>query len=245
MAMNSSRLMILLMLFFSTFHQVNAFAEVDDDDFADYYIEEVEKDHFEGFNRAMLQFNHIVDSVILKPITKFYQFILPEWCQERVDSVLRNMAMPVSMMNYALQGKRDEASTALGSFITNSIVGLGGVFDVASLVSNRPFQTVGFSDTLQYYDVKAGSYLVLPFLGPSSPRNLVGKFFDIGMNPFTYALNQDALIVKSSLQAIAMREKYLEAERILGASVDEYYALKSLYVQKHMQNNKNIGISNE
>ncbi|CAG1022504.1 partial Intermembrane phospholipid transport system lipoprotein MlaA, partial [Patescibacteria group bacterium] len=142
-------------------------------------------DVFQGWNRGTQDFNDDVDKMVLKPVAKGYDAIMPEPIDEGVTNFFSNINDIGVTINDVLQFKMLQAGMDLSRFIINSSVGLGGMIDVASMV-DLPKHNEDFGQTLGYWGIPSGPYLVLPFVGPSSPRDLVGLIGDAALNPLTY-----------------------------------------------------------
>ena len=206
------------------------------------YAEFVEtNDPYEPFNRAMFDFNLNFDKVVLTPLSIFYRDILPPIMQQGMDNVLANMRMPVNFINEALQGDPDGALNTLGRFFVNSTIGIGGLADVASHLGMER-TTTDFGQTLAVWGVDEGPYLVLPVLGPSNPRDAVGRGVDsVAFDPFgllaAIAFSESGIIAaisysRTGLDAINQRARALEPfDELQKSSLDFYAAVRSAYRQ--------------
>lgn len=134
-------------------------------------------DPWEGFNRSMYRFNYYFDKYLFLPVVNSYEFVTPIFLQERVSSFYNNIREVRNLTNSMFQLKGTESLTTLGRFVTNSTVGLGGLFDPATSFGLER-QEQDFGKTLGYWGVKSGPYLVLPILGPSSVRDTGGLVVD-------------------------------------------------------------------
>lgn len=193
-------------------------------------------DPYEGFNRAMFNFNMKLDKYILKPVAQGYRTITTPDIRERVRNAFSNIKEPISAVNQILQGEFKRSGTSVGRFVINSTLGLAGTFDVASAwgLKNHPD---GFEETLAKWCVPSGPYLVLPFVGSTTPRAFAGEMVDSFTSPM-YWLTEDRedgyyayggyVVVKT----IVNREAYLDlSDDLERNSVDFYTTLKSAYMQ--------------
>lgn len=191
-------------------------------------------DPFEGFNRGVFKFNKGFDKVVMMPAATAYKFAVPDWGKERIDSVLTNLYEPVSFANAIIQGDFKLAERNLARFLTNTVLGLGGLFDVASL--NEKELSPAYTDfglTLKSYGADTGPYLVLPILGPSSPRDAVGLVGDMAMNPYNYLADKEARIAKTAIESVNLRYEHIDTiQDIENTSLDEYATFRSIYAQK-------------
>lgn len=201
-----------------------------------------QEDVLEGFNRAMFSFNYQFDKYVLKPVAKGYRAITTQNIRNRVNSALDNISEPVSAANQILQGDFKQSGISVGRFFINTTLGLGGTFDVATgwgLERRRD----DFESTLAKWCVPDGPYIVLPFLGPSSPRAFLGTTVDAFASP-VYWLSEDhedgiyAYSAFIGVKTIAFRESALElTDDLERNSVDFYTTMKSAYLQNKSQMN--------
>lgn len=183
-------------------------------------------DPYEGFNRKMHAFNDTVDDYIAKPISDAYKFITPQFVQTGVFNFFNNMKNINIALNDVLQAKFQQGAEDSGRFLINSTIGLGGLFDVArefGLEQNEE----DFEQTLAVWGVPQGSYLVLPILGPTTPRGIPGVIFDTAANPITY--------VGAPVQLLAMLNARANAEGALKfideAALDPYVFTRESFLQ--------------
>ena len=139
-----------------------------------------EADPFEEFNRRMYHFNYEIERIIITPIVNTYKFITPDFVENRVSNFFKNAKVLNTMANSAFQFKGRKSMRALGRFTINTVLGLGGIFDVASKMGMpKPYEDFGL--TLAYYGVGRGPYLILPILGPTYLRDAFGMGVDSAM----------------------------------------------------------------
>lgn len=137
-------------------------------------------DPWEGFNRSMYSFNFYFDKYLFLPVVSGYEFVTPLFMQERISRFYSNLGEIRNFTNSLFQLKGTESVTTLGRFVTNSTVGLAGLFDPAtSFGLERHDQD--FGKTLGYWGAGSGPYLVLPIFGPSSLRDAGGLAVDSGI----------------------------------------------------------------
>jgi len=188
-------------------------------------------DPIEGFNRKVFAFNITVDKVFIRPIVGIYVKVVPQWTQNRVHNFFDNLTSPLTLVNNIAQGDSKGASLTVGRFLVNTFLGLGGFLDFATyfdLEQNK--QT--FSDTLSKYRVSYGAYLILPFMGPSTARGVIGKIGDIGINPLNYVLTKNEAISYAIASNIDLRIQYNDLIKATEeSSVDYYSKVRSMYIQ--------------
>ena len=130
-------------------------------------------DPWEPFNRRMYYFNYQVERLVVSPVINTYKFITPDFVEHRVTNFFKNIKVLNTLANSTLQMKGRKSMRALGRLTINTILGLGGIFDVASKMGMpKPYEDFGL--TLAHYGVKRGPFLVLPFFGPTNLRDTVG-----------------------------------------------------------------------
>ncbi len=138
-------------------------------------------DPFEGFNRRMYYFNSKADEYVLLPVVNGYKAVTPDVVETGVSNFFNNLGEIPTFINSILQFKLGGAAETFGRFAVNTTVGIGGLFDVATSIGLDE-QNEDFGQTLGFWGVDSGAYLVLPFAGPSSVRDAIGT----GVDMFAY-----------------------------------------------------------
>jgi len=206
--------------------------------------EEGDNDPLEPLNRVIFEFNEIIQDVILRPVTKFYNETVHVTVRLGVSNFLDNLSSPVVLANDVLQGEFDRALQTFGRAFVNTTVGIFGIADVAAELGVESHKE-DFGQTLAVYGIGEGLYLVLPVFGPSNPRDAVGKLLvDSYFNPLGLWLsNTDQTEVIYSLAAAKGIDEYArivdELNQVKKTSVDYYAAVRSLYRQKRKAEIKN------
>ncbi len=211
-------------------------------------------DPLEGWNRGVQSFNDSFDDYAMRPVAKGYQWIMPEFADQGVSNFFSNLNDIAVTINDLLQFKVVQTGMDGSRFLVNSTAGLGGLFDIASMI-DLPKHHEDFDQTLGVWGVPAGPYLVLPLLGPSSPRGIAGLIGDAAANPATYVgfgafpgmSNAVEAGISSGMyivNAIDKRADILAAEKVVSeaASVDRYEFIKNAYFQRrnYLVNDGNI-----
>lgn len=194
------------------------------------------RDPLEPVNRVMFSFNDKLDTYVALPLAKAYVHVVPSPVRTGIHNILANLAVPVTFANDVLQGSFHRAGQSLYRFGMNSTLGLGGLIDVASKLGHVPPHTEDFGQTLGVHHVPGGPYLVLPLLGPSNPRDLIGTFVDVFFDPTFYYTraesDRDLLVTKQALGLLDERSRNIGAiQQIKSTSVDYYATMRSLYRQ--------------
>ena len=214
-----------------------------------------EYDPWEPMNANIFEFNLKVDRFVLKPVAKGYNFVMPDLVQVGVSNIFSNLRFAPRFLNNVFQGKVKGAGIEVGRFLINSTAGLAGFFDLARKV-DLVTPEEDFGQTLGFYGVKPGPYLVLPFLPPFTVRDFVGFVGDVFLNPINWLVapiievnNVPSVIARhnrltSSLIQTGSRvgeiinERSRNLEKFQGveeATLDLYTAVRNAYLQKRAQ----------
>jgi len=194
-------------------------------------VDFADNDPLEKLNRAMHQFNYAIDLILLKPVTKGYQFAVPKFGRQMVSNFVDNLYTPVVFGNSVLQGDPQNSFASMWRFILNTTFGMGGLIDFASSagLKNRP---ADFGQTLAIYGVETGPYIVLPIVGPCNARDTLGRVADAFMNPFNY-LGDGVSAVTWTTTVIDMRSRNSKLiDDIYSSSLDPYATFRGGFTQK-------------
>ncbi|HEX2759411.1 MAG TPA: VacJ family lipoprotein [Rhizomicrobium sp.] len=193
-----------------------------------------QNDPWEATNRDIFDFDVRLDHVVMRPVTRGYRTVVPEFARDGVHNFLTNLNSPVVLANDVLQGDGDKATDTFGRMVVNTTVGVGGLIDVASKIG-IPYHENDFGITMGKGGSAEGSYLVLPFAGPKPPRDLVGTAVDIALDPLTYAQFHGAdtwKLARSGVSVIDASDQRMDAvETIERSSIDFYATTRNLYRQ--------------
>jgi phospholipid-binding lipoprotein MlaA len=190
-------------------------------------------DPFEVVNRKIFGLNRIIDRFAWTPVTKTYQFIVPAPVRRGVHRMFLNLDAPVILGNQLLQLNLEDGAKTVGRFVLNSTVGLGGFFDPAADGAGWPYRHEDFGQTMAFWGVPSGPYIIIPVFGPTTARDGAGAIVDLGMDPLTWLIGpiQWAVIIGTG-EGISLREAHAEELKALEeASLDFYSALRSVYFQ--------------
>ena len=189
-------------------------------------------DPIEPINRGIYSFNNTFDHYLLKPIAKGYDAVVPGLVKTGVSNVFQNVSDAQSLVSDALQLKGAKFGDDLGRVVLNTTFGIGGLFDLATPMGiERGNEDIG--QTLGYWGIGSGPYLVIPFLGPSSLRDAVGRYGDSQVNPLSYVSSVPVRNSLTGLSVLDARVGLFPAENLLNqASLDKYTFLRSAYLQR-------------
>ncbi|MCC5807906.1 MAG: VacJ family lipoprotein [Opitutales bacterium] len=201
----------------------------DDDEFDDPAV----NDPFEGLNRAFFAMNDLTYQAVLIPVSRIYGGVAPEPVQRGVRNFFNNLRYPIRVVNNLLQGKGSEAGRETQKFLLNTTVGVlgfGKPSDNHEHLRDIPREDMG--QTFAAWGVGDTPYLVLPFLGPSTVRDAVGRMPDAFLYPPVYVLSADELIVTEAVDLANSSPALMrEYEGMKEASVDPYAALRNAYLE--------------
>jgi phospholipid-binding lipoprotein MlaA len=214
-----------------------------------------EYDPWEPMNTNIFEFNRQLDRFVLKPVAKGYNFVMPDLVQVGISNIFSNIQFAPRFLNNVFQGKVKGAGIELGRFLINSTVGLAGFFDPAKHIDLvTPEEDLG--QTLGFYGVKPGPYLVLPFFPPFTVRDFVGFVGDVFLNPINWLVlpiievdgvpsvidhteRMKTTIIRTGArvgEVVNDRSRNLEKyQGVEEATLDLYTAVRNAYLQKRAQ----------
>lgn len=193
-------------------------------------------DPLESVNRGIFEFNEVVDKGVLEPVARGYRYLVPSPARSGIRNFLRNLSSPTLFMNQLLQGDLDGAGDVFVRAVVNTLIGVGGIFDVAG-AENIPYEQEDFGQTLATWGVGHGPYLMVPIIGPSSVRDLSGRTLDAYVDPVRLWLfetdNEEWYYARMLVTLVDAREDVLDLVDDLRANSIDYYAtLRSVYGQR-------------
>lgn len=193
-------------------------------------------DPLEPINRVIFAFNNYFYDWIVYPIAEVYVTVLPQEARDGVRNVLTNVKSPVVLANDLLQGNFTRAWQTTERMFINTTIGVGGVVDVANMWGIKGHNE-DLGQTLAVWGVPDPFYLVLPILGPSSPRDAIGEFADGYLDPLSYYLtNTGRQSIDYGRDAMFGVDSYSrvmdDLQKLKETSIDYYAAVRSIYRQK-------------
>jgi phospholipid-binding lipoprotein MlaA len=189
-------------------------------------------DPLEPINRGIFSFNNTFDHYLFKPIAKGYDAVVPTPIKTGVSNVFQNMSDAQSIVSDALQLKGAKMGDDMGRVLLNTTIGLGGIFDLATPMGiERGNEDMG--QTLGYWGIGSGPYLVIPFLGPSSVRDFAGRTIDGQTDPLAYVSSVPARNSLNGLRVVDARVSLFPVEGLANqAALDRYTFFRSAYLQR-------------
>lgn len=190
------------------------------------------RDPFEPTNRYIFEVNRFLDEMLLKPVAWWYRAGVPDPAQERIHLALENLRLPWTAVNDVFQGELQRAYVAGARFVINSTVGVVGLFDVAT-DWGFPHHEEDAGQTFAVWGAPGDPYLMLPVLGPSSPRDAAGTAVGWVADPVKLVAGDGFSLARGVLSGIDNRERNLETIADLERnSVDFYATIRSVYRQR-------------
>ena len=191
-----------------------------------------EYDPWEPFNDKMFEFNRRLDRYVLKPVATGWSEVVPEEMRRGLRNAAANIGMPRRLVHSLLQGKVQGAIREVARFVLNSTIGVGGLFDVARFEGVPPSDEDA-GQTLGFYGVGPGPYLVLPVLAPSTVRDTVGAGLDALLDPLSFILPFSGSLARRAGETVNERSLTLQLFQDIEESVlDLYSAVRNGYLQR-------------
>lgn len=202
-------------------------------------------DPLEGVNRGVFKFNAVADRAVIRPVARGYKAVTPTPVRDGIGNFFDNLSQPVVMANSLAQLNWDSFNQSLGRFMINSTVGIGGLFDMATRFDvAHPDEDLG--QTLGHWGLGAGPYLVLPLLGPSDGRDVVGFVGDRAWAPGLSdidAIDDDYDYIPpaaTALDLIDQRTRLLPLDPVIDAQLDPYVFVRNQYLKRRTQRVENL-----
>jgi phospholipid-binding lipoprotein MlaA len=189
------------------------------------------RDPWERFNRTSYKVSDAVDRAVLKPVAQAYVKVTPRPVRTGVSNFLDNLGYPVTIVNDLLQLKVKHFGQDIGRLVLNTTVGIGGIFDPASRVGlQKNDEDLGL--TFGHWGAKPGPYVFIPLLGPSDVRDGLGRVGDIWADPRHYIKNGWISWPLWGVDALDVRARLLDTEKLLDGVYDRYAFLRNAYLQR-------------
>ena len=187
------------------------------------------KDPFESINRKIYKFNDVVDKAVLKPVAQGYDAVLPKIIRIGLNNFFSNLDDVGVTVNDVLQLKLRQAASDGIRVLFNTTFGLGGLFNVTDRLEKH---NEDFGQTLGYWGIGSGPYIMLPFFGPSSVRDSVGLYgdslTDVIINNHDPATRDIGYVVSK----VNQRAGLLENEKVLEDASDRYAFIRDFYLAR-------------
>jgi phospholipid-binding lipoprotein MlaA len=191
----------------------------------------VPHDPWEPLNRPIHSVNTGFDRVLLRPLAKGYEIIVPSFMRRGVTNFSRNLRTPLTAINNLLQGKGAAATNDAGRFLVNSTFGVLGIFDFAT-PAGFDFNEEDFGQTFAVWGVPAGPYVVIPVLGPRTLSEAFAIPLNFLADPLFHYRNSSARDRLYALRTIDVRQRLFAADELLKDSTDRYITIRESYLQR-------------
>lgn len=209
-------------------------------------------DPLEPLNRYIFEVNYAMDQLFFRPIAGMYRTGVPEPVRDAIRNVLRNLRAPLILIHDLAQGEPARAGQTLQRFAINSTIGLGGLLDLADDLFGVPYHDEDAGQTLAVWGAGESFYLMLPFYGPSNPRDAGGLVIDSFIDPVSILFRiygpSYGPLARSVLTALDARSRAIDAlDEVERTSIDFYATLRSLYRQRRLDeinNGRPSGVQN-
>ncbi len=189
------------------------------------------QDPWEGFNRGVFEFNQSIDKAVVRPVAEFYQKVTPDPVDRSITNFFNNLNDVIVALNNLLQLKIEDAVSDVGRIVANSTFGVFGLFDVATRFGLEKHDE-DFGQTLGYWGMEPGPYVMLPLLGPSTVRDTVGRAGDFAASPLG-EFDETTRWAMRGVNVIDTRADLLSVSRIAEtAALDEYVFIRDAFLQR-------------
>lgn len=187
-----------------------------------------DEDPWEGVNRVIYRFNDTLDTYALKPLAQGYQFITPQFLEDGIHNMFANIGDVRNFANDVLQAKPHAAGVDTARLLLNTTLGVAGFFDVGTKMGlQRNDEDLG--QTLGYWGVPSGPYVMLPFFGPSTVRDGLAKYPDTYDAPYRYMNDISARNTIQAVDIVDTRASLLSSEKLITG--DKYIFIRNAYLQ--------------
>jgi phospholipid-binding lipoprotein MlaA len=187
-----------------------------------------DEDPWEGVNRVIYTFNDTLDTYALKPLAQGYQFITPQFLEDGIHNMFNNIGDVRNFANDVLQAKPHAAGVDTARLLLNTTLGVAGFFDVGTKMGLQR-NDEDFGQTLGYWGVPSGPYVMLPFFGPSTVRDGLAKYPDTYDAPYRYMNDISARNTIQGVDVVDTRASLLSSEKLITG--DKYIFIRNAYLQ--------------
>ena len=196
-------------------------------------------DPLEKINRKTYAFNDKLDKAVIRPVAVGYRNITNPPVRDSVNNFFTNLRMPITIANDLLQARPEQAIQGTGRFLVNMTIGVVGIFDPATKM-DIPLDETDFGITLARWGVPEGDFLMIPFAGPSTMRDvwrlpIDGYFFD-PLSYFTrnHHFHDGQYYIPQAIYLVSLRAQALDAESFLAGAYDPYAFIRDAYRQRRI-----------
>lgn len=191
-------------------------------------------DPLEPVNRKVYKFNDTFDRYAARPVAKAYRDYTPSPVRRGVGNFFGNARYPITVANHYLQGDFHDGTADLTRFVVNTLFGFVGLVDVASSMG-LPEHDEDFGQTLGAYGVGQGAYIVLPFLGPSTGRDAIGRGVDQFVDPLNLVDDTATSLALRAAYLVDVRASLLGFDRSVRTAFDPYSFVRTAYLEDRLK----------
>ncbi len=191
------------------------------------------KDPFEGYNRWMFGVNETIYDAVLEPVARGYRNTVHENLRLAVKNVFSNAMAPVKLLSSLIQLDFEKTGRVLARTLINTTFGLGGLADVAGEEYHIEDVNEDFDQAMGYYGVPTGPYVVLPFFGPSTARNIVGRAADGFLSPVFFLTPGTGISVGLTIEENINDASFIvdDKKQLEESALDEYESIRDFFHQ--------------
>lgn len=246
---SKNKIISLALLFLLIFNNLSVLATTKTDiqavqaenyKYPDYATMYVGEDKYEKFNRKMFNLNTKLNKYIARPVHILWSSVMPKYGMDRIRSAYNNIEYPKRLASCLLQRDGDALKKETVRFLTNSTIGLGGLFDPADKIFKIKPTNENMEQALCKCKMKSGHYMVMPVLNACTPRSLCGRVLEAALDPSVYLATPLTSIIKFGL--MVNRTSYMQplAKMIESTYADPYDIQKKLYGLENYIRNSNL-----
>jgi phospholipid-binding lipoprotein MlaA len=189
------------------------------------------RDPWEPYNRNVYAFNQAVDEAVIRPLAVGYDRVTPEFAQAGVRNFFTNVRAPIDLVNLMLQGRPGHAGEEFSRFFLNTVFGIGGLFDIATPVGLEQYEE-DFGQTFAVWGWEDSRYFVLPFLGPSTVRDGLGRVPGVYSDVAWMWILEETSYAWLALEIINRRHALLPYDADIAAAYDPYTFVRDGWLQQ-------------
>ncbi len=208
--------------------------------YPDYAYQYLGRDRFENFNRKMFTFNSKLNKFVIKPVHILYASVMPQFGMDRIKCACSNIEYPIRLTSCLIQRDFPASGRETLRFLTNSTIGLGGLFDPAKRFFHLEPVAEDMEQALAKCKIKSGPYLVVPIISSTTPRGLAGKALDAALNPSCYIATPIIAIIKAGLTLNKSTAIQPLAKTLETTYADPYEVARKLYGLDNFIKNSNL-----
>ena len=228
-------LAILLCLNLFIYQYANA-EEINTTKHPDYAHLYLGQDKYENFNRKMFDFNLKMNRIVIRPIHIVWCSIMPKYGMDRIQCATKNIEYPIRLVSSLIQRDFCAVKCETIRFLTNTTIGLGGIFDPAKKIFKLQCCQENMEQALAKCKVKSGSYLVMPVINSTTPRDIIGRILDSALNPTSYIATPAFVAIKAMISVNKTYFMQPILKMIESTYADPYDITKKLYgLERHIK----------